>query len=71
MFKKRKLTINFMSLSVLPLLAFGVVITIIMSFVAYDSLSEEVEYSLKVLAYSSYNVLDTKFLAHMQKKMVV
>lgn len=61
MFKKRKLTINFMSLSVLPLLAFGVVITIIMSFVAYDSLSEEVEYSLKVLAYSSYNVLDTKF----------
>ena len=61
MFKKRKLTINFMSLSVLPLLAFDVVITIIMSFVAYDSLSEEVEYSLKVLAYSSYNVLDTKF----------
>lgn len=61
MFKKRKLTINFMSLSVLPLLAFGIVITIIMSLVAYDSLSEEVEYSLKVLAYSSYETLDTKF----------
>lgn len=61
MFKKQKLTINFMSLSVLPLLAFGVVVTIIMSFVAYDSLSEEVEYSLKVLAYSSYHTLETKF----------
>lgn len=61
MFKKRKLTINFMSLSVLPLLTFGIVITIIMSLVAYDSLSEEVEYSLKALAYSSYDILNTKF----------
>lgn len=55
MFRKRRLTANLMFLSIIPLLIFGLLVTLITSIVIYISQSREVEYSLDILVHSTYH----------------
>lgn len=45
-----------MALSVLPLLAFGLIVSLITSRLIYTSLRDEVEYSLNVLIHNAYAI---------------
>ena len=69
MFRKRRLTTNLAFLSIVPLLIFGVLVTMITSFVIYRGMSNEVRYSLNMLAYTSYEHYDLMYPGafHMEK----
>lgn len=54
--KKRKITPSLLALSVLPLLAFGLIVSLITSRLIYTSLRDEVEYSLNVLIHNAYAI---------------
>lgn len=61
MFKKRRLTANLMFLSIIPLLVFGLFVTLISSLVIYKTLSQEVEHGLNVLVHATYENYELRY----------
>lgn len=59
--KSGKLTTDLTTLTVTPLLVFGMLVLIITSGVIYGSLRDEIKYSLSVLVHSAYQVCDLSF----------
>lgn len=56
--KRKKLTTSMLLLAIMPLLCFGVIILCITSHIIYDGLKDEIQYSLTMLADSSYQAYD-------------
>ena len=55
------LTSSLIRLAVLPLVIFGVLVVLVSSYMLYQSMEEEVAYSLKILSTSNYQVYEMTF----------
>ena len=65
---KHKLTTNLLGIAILPLLIFGIIVTMITSLIIYNSLKNEVKDNLRILAYTSYKNFELLFPGDLSEK---